>query len=147
MVTHGSIEVLTKEYNCLVDNNMATMIVPIMTQNEKSKIRNGVVYVITAHTTTGIAVNEGLECLEYDIGHLMERLVPEDGEYAHGRLLDTYGAMAGNPTGHLKAHLTGNHCVFPVIDGKLKSGSAQDIYLCEYDGPQYRTIYITIIGE
>ena len=82
-----------------------------------------------------------------DIGHLMERLVPEDGEYAHGRLLDSYGAMAGNPTGHLKAHLTGNHCVFPVIDGKLKSGSAQDIYLCEYDGPQYRTIYITIIGE
>ena len=103
MVTHGSIEVLTKEYNCLV--KITDDIRQIV---EKSKIRNGVVYVITAHTTTGIAVNEGLECLEYDIGH-------------------TYGAMAGNPTGHLKAHLTGNHCVFPVIDGKLKSGSAQDI--------------------
>ena len=142
MVTHGSIEVLTKEYNCLVK-----ITDDIRQVVEKSKIRNGVVYVITAHTTTGIAVNEGLECLEYDIGHLMERLVPEDGEYAHGMLLDSFGAMAGNPTGHLKAHLTGNHCVFPVIDGKLKSGSAQDIYLCEYDGPQYRTIYITIIGE
>ena len=77
MVTHGSIEVLTKEYNCLVK-----ITDDIRQVVEKSKIRNGVVYVITAHTTTGIAVNEGL-----------------------------------------------------------------DIYLCEYDGPQYRTIYITIIGE
>ena len=93
MVTHGSIEVLTKEYNCLV--KITDDIRQIV---EKSKIRNGVVYVITAHTTTGIAVNEGLECLEYDIGHLMERLVPEDGEYAHGRLLDTYGGRQSDRT-------------------------------------------------
>ena len=62
MVTHSSIEVLTKEYNCLVK-----ITDDIRQVVEKSKIRNGVVYVITAHTTTGIAVNEGLECLEYDI--------------------------------------------------------------------------------
>ena len=55
MVTHSSIEVLTKEYNCLVK-----ITDDIRQVVEKSKIRNGVVYVITAHTTTGIAVNEGL---------------------------------------------------------------------------------------
>ena len=48
MVTHGSIEVLTKEYNCLVK-----ITDDIRQVVEKSKIRNGVVYVITAHTTTG----------------------------------------------------------------------------------------------
>ena len=53
MVTHSSIEVLTKEYNCLVK-----ITDDIRQVVEKSKIRNGVVYVITAHTTTGIAVNE-----------------------------------------------------------------------------------------
>ena len=51
MVTHSSIEVLTKEYNCLVK-----ITDDIRQVVEKSKIRNGVVYVITAHTTTGIAV-------------------------------------------------------------------------------------------
>ena len=65
MVTHGSIEVLTKEYNCLVK-----ITDDIRQVVEKSKIRNGVVYVITAHTTTGIAVNEGLECLELSLIHI-----------------------------------------------------------------------------
>ena len=71
MVTHGSIEVLTKEYNCLVK-----ITDDIRQVVEKSKIRTGVVSVITAHTTTGLAVNEGLECMEYAIVHLIERLVP-----------------------------------------------------------------------
>ena len=112
-----------------------------------SKIKNGVVYVITAHTTTGIAVNEGLECLESDIHDLLSNLVPEDGNYAHARFLHSYGAMGNNPTGHLKSHLTGNHCVFPIADGTIRLGKAQEIYLCEFDGPQDRTVYITLMGE
>lgn len=142
MVVHKKIEILTKEYNALVK-----ITEDVKHAVKESGICDGVAFVITAHTTTGIAVNEGLECLESDIQSMMERLVPEDGEYAHGRFLHSYGAMAGNPTGHLKSHLTGNHCVFPIIDGKVKSGSAQDIYLCEYDGPQNREIMVTIIGE
>ena len=34
---------------------------------ERSGIQNGIVHVITKHTTTGITVNECLECLEDDI--------------------------------------------------------------------------------
>lgn len=142
MVKHKSIEILTKEYNEMIK------ITDLVRQAvEESGVGNGVVYVITAHTTTGITVNEGLECLESDIQVLLGRIVPEDGKYSHGRFLDTYGSMAGNPTGHLKSYLTGNHSVFPVIEGKLIAGGAQDIYLCEFDGPQYRTVTITVLGE
>lgn len=142
MVRHENLSIITREYNAFV--KLTDQVGSVV---KNSGVENGMVYVITAHTTTGITVNEGLECLESDIQALLCRLVPEEGEYAHGRFLHSYGAMAGNPTGHLKSHLTGNHVVFPVKNGEICLGSAQDIYLCEFDGPQAREIMITIIGE
>jgi len=104
--------------------------------------KNGMVTVMTKHTTTGIAVNEALECLESDIDAFLRRLIPEDFSYSHARMLRDYGSTAGNATGHLKAHLTGNHCHFPVIDGEIIKGEAQDIYFCEFDGPACRTVLV-----
>jgi secondary thiamine-phosphate synthase enzyme len=113
----------------------------------KSGIQNGLAAVITMHTTTGIGVNERVECLESDIDETLKRLVPEDMPYAHARILPTYGSTAGNPTGHIKSMLTGNSCLFPVMDGKLIMGEAQDVYLYEFDGPAQRTIVITVSGN
>lgn len=114
---------------------------------ERSGMQEGVVHIITKHTTTGITVNECLECLEDDILRVLGEMFPEDGEYYHARFLDSYGAMAGNPTGHLKAMVTGNNACFPVAAGRPLLGSAQEVYLAEFDGPQERTITVTVIGE
>ncbi len=114
---------------------------------QKSKIKNGMVTVETKHTTTGISVNEALECLESDIDVFLGRLVPEDAPYSHCHILRDYGSTGGNPTGHIKAMLTGNHCHFPLIDGKLVKGSAQDIWFCEFDGPSQRTVNVIIQGD
>lgn len=113
MIEHREISRITCRYNELVPLGA-----DICRLVEESQVTNGVVYVITMHTTTGITVNERLECLEDDILSYFEREFPEDGFYYHARFLDSYGAMAGNPTGHLKAMITGNHCVFPVAGGK-----------------------------
>lgn len=43
--------------------------------------------------------------------------------------------------------ITGNSCLFPVKDGKVVCGGAQNIYLAEFDGPQRRNIYIEVLGE
>lgn len=114
---------------------------------EESGVQSGMVTIITRHTTTGIAVNESLECLEDDIKKFLEHLIPEDHPYAHARMLHSYGSTAGNATGHLKSHVTGNHCHFIIIDGEIVRGDAQDIYFCEFDGPAERTFYIQIQGE
>ena len=114
---------------------------------ENSQVKNGIIYIITKHTTTGITVNENLECLSDDILKQLSMMFPEDGEYYHARFLQSYGAMAGNPTGHLKAMVTGNHAVFPIINGEIKLGKAQEIYLGEFDGPQSRTVMIMMMGE
>lgn len=113
----------------------------------KSGIRNGFVAVITAHTTTGILVNESLPCVETDISEMLERMVPLEAPYAHAHFLPTYGATSNNSQGHLKSVLTGNHCLFPVIDGKIVCGGAQDIYLAEFDGPQLRRVFVEVMGE
>ena len=112
-----------------------------------SGVKNGVVFVITEHTTTGITVNESLPCVETDIMETLDRLAPENYPYNHNHYLPTYGTIGGNAPGHLKSLLTGNHCVFPIMDGKLKLGHAADIYFCEYDGIKNRHFMVYIMGE
>lgn len=110
----------------------------------KSGIQNGLVTVQTKHTTTGVTVNESLECLESDIAAFLSALVPEDRPYSHARMLRDYGSTAGNPTGHLKAMVVGNHCHLPLVGGVPIRGGAQEIYFCEFDGPAARTVTVTV---
>ena len=142
MIKIVPLKIMTDEYNQYF----------IITEDVKkavaaSGIRNGMVTVETRHTTTSITVNEALECLESDIDVFLSRLIPENAPYSHCHMLPDYGSTGGNPTGHLKALLTGNHCHFPIIDGELVAGGAQDIWFCEYDGPSQRTVSIIIEGE
>jgi secondary thiamine-phosphate synthase enzyme len=113
----------------------------------ESSIKNGLVVVICAHTTCGIVVNEGLPCVEKDMGDLLERMVPLDAPYVHAHFLPSYGATGNNSQGHLKSALVGNNCVFPVVDGEILCGGAQDIYLAEFDGPQRRRVYVEVLGD
>ena len=56
-----SITLLTKEYN------EYTVITPkVLDIVKRSGVQNGTVTVLTKHTTTGVTVNEALECLESD---------------------------------------------------------------------------------
>lgn len=77
----------------------------------------------------------------------LDRIAPEDYPYHHNHYLPTYGTIGGNAPGHLKSLLTGNHCVFPIAEGKIKLGSAADIYFCEYDGIKNRKYMIYVMGE
>lgn len=142
MVYMETISLLTKSYN------EYTVITPQVREIfSRSGIKNGMITVITKHTTTGVTVNEALECLRSDIDVFLGRLIPEEYPYSHARMLRDYGSTAGNPTGHLKALVTGNHCHFPVADGSIIAGGAQEIYFCEYDGPAQRTVCVMVQGE
>ena len=88
-----------------------------------------------------------LQRLESDIQVALSLFAPEDRPYSHARMLRDYGSTAGNPTGHLKALLTGNHCHFPIVDGEIIRGGAQEVYFCEYDGPASRNILVMVEGQ
>ena len=114
---------------------------------ESAGIAEGTAFVITQHTTTGITVNEALECLQSDMEQTISALAPETRRYSHARMLHSYGESADNAPSHIRAMLTNNHTLLPVRDGKLHRGAAQEIFLAEYDGPQDRKVVVVVLGN
>lgn len=112
-----------------------------------SGVQNGVVFVLSLHTTTALTVNEGLPDLEIDIANLIQRLAPEELSYYHARYLPSDGQMAVNAPSHLRSALLGFQAFFPIQAGSLVCGSRQTIYFVELDGPQERTYVVQILGE
>lgn len=113
----------------------------------RSGVQNGVVFVLSLHTTTGITVNEGLPDLEADIAAMLERLVPVDHPYRHARWLHSDGQMAINAPSHLRGALLGFQVFFPLANGQMVTGSRQTIYFVELDGPQHRHFVLQALGE
>ena len=115
-------------------------------------LHNGIVLAMTTHTSSGLLVTEGVECLERDVLAHLERLAPKEPpagayHYWHNRYLDYDGRLGFNAGDHLKSILGGVSCFFPVENGKLVRGSRQRAYFVEYDGPLARTIVIQLLGE
>lgn len=111
-----------------------------------SGVQNGIVYVTTMHTTSGITVNEGLPDVEADLVSMLTRLAPEFGDYQHQRFLPSDGQMAVNSCSHQRSLLTGMQIAFPVENGAMTMGSRQTIYFAEFDGPLHREYLIHVIG-
>lgn len=131
----------TKEFELMQISDMVRKCV------SESGVVNGVAFVITEHTTTGITVNEGLPCVERDIMDMLDGIAPMDHPYNHNHYLPSYGTIGGNAPGHIKSLLTGNHCVLPVVAGELVLGHAADIYFAEYDGIKDRHYLVYVMGE
>ena len=117
-----------------------------------SGVQNGLVLAMTAHTSSGLLVTEGIECLERDVLAHLERLAPKEppeGTYGywHNRYLDYDGRLGFNAGDHLKSILGGVNCFFPIENGKVVRGSRQKVYFVEYDGPLARTVFIQVLGE
>jgi secondary thiamine-phosphate synthase enzyme len=113
---------------------------------------DGVALVMTTHTSSGLVVTEGIECLERDVLAHLERLAPKEpppGTYGywHNRYLDFDGRLGFNAGDHLKSVLGGFQCFFPIENGKLVRGGRQRVYFVEFDGPLARTVVIQIIGN
>lgn len=116
-----------------------------------SHVRNGFVNVQTRHTTTGVVINENEPLLLSDMVDLLEKLVPSSCDYRH----DDFSIRTANLTpdertnGHAHCRalfLRASECI-NVIDGELDLGRWQRIFLLELDGPQERTVSVTVLGQ
>ena len=117
----------------------------------ESGVWNGLALAMTTHTSSGLLVTEGVECLERDVLAHLERLAPKEppeGTYGywHNRYLDFDGRLGFNAGDHLKSIIGGINCFFPIENGKLVRGGRQRVYFVEYDGPLARTVVLQVIG-
>jgi secondary thiamine-phosphate synthase enzyme len=103
-------------------------------QLQKAGLEQGVCYLYVPHTTAGITINEGADpSVAADIQDMLGTLIPWEGPYRH---------LEGNAAAHIKSSLVGNSVVVLVESGRLKLGTWQAIFFCEFDGPRTRKVYI-----
>ena len=98
----------------------------------------GAVLVHVPHTTAAVTVNEGYDPdVAADVlGHLAA-LVPRSPGFAHAEV---------NSDSHIKAILVG--CAHPVaVDAGVPAlGRWQRVFLCEFDGPRTREVWVSPLG-
>ncbi len=100
----------------------------------RSGLEDGVCFIYVPHTTAGITINENADpSVIADIQAMLNRLVPWEGPYSH---------LEGNSAAHIKGTLVGNSVMVLVESGRLKLGTWQGIFLCEFDGPRSRKVHI-----
>jgi secondary thiamine-phosphate synthase enzyme len=98
------------------------------------KMSDGVVTVFVPHTTCGITINENADPdVTTDMLAALERMVPWQAGYRHGE---------GNSAAHVKASMMGFSVQVIVADGRLQLGTWQGVYLCEFDGPRTRQVWV-----
>jgi secondary thiamine-phosphate synthase enzyme len=105
----------------------------------KSGIDIGMVTVFCPHTTAAVTINENADPdVVHDILLTLEELVPH--------LRKGYRHSEGNSDAHVKSSLVGVSQSVGIQHGRLKLGTWQAIYFCEFDGPRHRSVWLSITG-
>ncbi len=103
----------------------------------KSSVDTGTVTIYVPHTTCGVTINESADPdVERDIKMHLTKLVPKDGGFRHSE---------GNSDSHIKTSMIGSSENIFIENGKLVLGTWQGIFLCDFDGPRTRKVYIKIV--
>ncbi|MBE0432728.1 YjbQ family protein [candidate division WOR-3 bacterium] len=104
---------------------------------KEAELGDGMVHVYCPHTTAAVTINENCDAsVQKDIGDTLSQLIPHHSNYAHSE---------GNADAHIKAALMGSSRALFVQEGKVKLGTWQGIFLCEFDGPRDREVWLKFI--
>jgi len=98
-------------------------------------VTEGTVTVFVPHTTCGLTVNENADPdVVSDMLKQLDLLVPHRQPF--------YEHAEGNSAAHLKASLMGCSLHLIVTCGHIDLGVWQGLYLCEFDGPRTRRVWV-----
>ena len=100
-------------------------------------VQGGVCHIFVPHTTCGLAINENADPdVRRDVIAKLNESVSENFPYRHSE---------GNSPAHIKSILVGPSLTVFIEEGCLQLGTWQGLYLCEYDGPRSREVWVKII--
>jgi secondary thiamine-phosphate synthase enzyme len=98
------------------------------------------VLVYVPHTTAAVTINEKIDPdLIEDLERAFEKIVEDDWGWAHD---DKDGP---NGPSHGRASMAGAQVLIPLRDGAPALGRYQAIFLCEFDGPKPRSVYVSVL--
>ncbi len=97
--------------------------------------------VFVPHTTAGVTINEHADpAVARDFETALDKIVSEDWPWEH-----VEEGEENAPT-HIRAAFMGSDVLVPDRDGRLALGTWQGIFLCEFDGPRERSVYVTTLA-
>lgn len=98
--------------------------------------QDGVITIFVPHTTAGVTINENADPdVAMDMEMFSDELVPRSSRFRHGE---------GNSDAHIKASFFGSSLQVIVKSGRMRLGTWQGIYFCEFDGPRQRSVYLAL---
>jgi secondary thiamine-phosphate synthase enzyme len=107
-----------------------------------SGVERGLVTVFATGSTVSITTMEYEPGGVADFQTLLERLVPQVGEYQHNRVNHDSNAHA-----HLRAAVIGPSETVPLVDGRLALGTWQQLVLIDFDDrPRTRTVTVQVLS-
>ena len=96
----------------------------------------GLCLVFSPHTTCAVTINEGWDPdVQADALRHLRSLVPRDAGFAHSE---------GNSDSHIKTIAVGPSVMLPVDGGQVRLGRWQAVFLCEFDGPRRRELWVQV---
>jgi secondary thiamine-phosphate synthase enzyme len=102
-------------------------------------LKDGLCLVYVPHTTASVAVNENADpTVKSDVLMALRHVVPDNLPYRHSE---------GNSPAHVKAVLAGSSVALIVEDGRLRLGTWQGVYFCEFDGPRRRQVWVKFLAR
>ena len=105
----------------------------------KSGVKSGMCYVFVPHTTAGITINENADPdVVKDIIMELNKIVPLRDNYLHAE---------GNSAAHIKSSMIGCSREVIIEENNLKLGTWQSLFLCEFDGPRDRRVWVKVMGS
>ena len=108
----------------------------------KHGFREGQALVFVAGSTAGLTTIEYEDGLLKDLPAAFERLAPRDMIYHHEEAYHD-----GNGHSHVRASLLGPSVTVPFADGKLLTGTWQQIVLVDFDNrPRQRDLVVQLSG-
>jgi len=124
-----------------VETTSRTQLIDITRQVEKAikseGIDDGICFLFVPHTTAGITINENADpSVKADILMVLNKIVPWKDAYQH---------LEGNSPAHIKASIIGASEFIAVEGGRLRLGTWQGVFFCEFDGPRKRKIYVRVV--
>jgi secondary thiamine-phosphate synthase enzyme len=98
------------------------------------------VLVYVPHTTAAVTINEKIDpALVADLERAFEKMVGDDWGWVHD------DADGPNGPSHGRASVAGAQVLIPLRAGALALGRYQAVFLCEFDGPKARSVYVTVL--
>ncbi len=104
---------------------------------QSAGVDRGVCFLFVPHTTAAVTINESADpSVKSDILMVLNKIIPWEEAYRH---------LEGNSPAHVKASIIGPSEIIAVEGGRLKLGTWQGVFFCEFDGPRSRKVHVRLL--